>query len=339
MRKLKYIFLSMTIASLVFTGCEEYDGGENPEYEHIALSDYSLSLTVTDVLTVRINNPGSGYQVASQDSTVAIATIVNEGIQVEALKVGRTIIILKDEFNKRAKVEVAATAVQPLKLENETLEIGLGFDEKPVTKLVRVLTGNLDYAVISSDTEFVTAKMEGDSLISVTGLTEGHSVITVTDRKGKEAHLAVDVLAPSYDLEVDVNPEELITINKNEPAVTIHITGGNGGYQVQSSDDNVVLASVSDELITLNRVKDGCTTVTLTDRKGRKIVFSVCVPFDLEDPTERVYWDDYRADVINNGEKGTFIWGTTKTYQWEGKFNKINPWGYFTGSDKSQDIN
>lgn len=312
--KLTYIFI-LTLSMMLLSGCSD-DDPEHNIYTNIELSEHSLSILATDIADVLIKTPGEGYEVSSSDSTIAIAEIQSNTINILALKAGRALITLKGDGNKRAKIDVLVAALNELTLDKTTLDINLGALGEPGSGEAEIKTGNGDYSVQSSNPEIVTASISDDKVL-VYGTAEGEATVTITDKKGKTAILSVNVIGPSYDLTVDVDPQIPIEIAKGDPAIVINIISGNEGYQVESSDVNIVTASLNNNQITLNSVKDGYGTVTLTDRKGRKIEFSIVVPFDLTDSTERIYWNGYRADTASDANvSGNFTWGTTKSYIW-----------------------
>lgn len=312
--KLTYIFI-LTLSMMLLSGCSD-DDPEHNIYTNVELSEHSLSILATDIADILIKTPGEGYEVSSSDSTIAIAEIQSNIINILALKAGRALITLKGDGNKRAKIDVLVAALNELTLDKTTLDINLGALGEPGSGEAEIKTGNGDYSVQSSNPEIVTASISDDKVL-VYGTAEGEATVTITDKKGKTAILSVNVIGPSYDLTVDVDPQIPIEIAKGDPAIVINIISGNEGYQVESSDVNIVTASLNNNQITLNSVKDGYGTVTLTDRKGRKIEFSIVVPFDLTDSTERIYWDGYRADTASDANvSGNFTWGTTKSYIW-----------------------
>lgn len=317
MRNIKYVLPIMAFALISFFSCEEYEGGENPEYASIELSDYSVTLTATDKYNVEITTQDTTLSIITSDAKIAAAQIVDGKIAISGLKAGRALLSLRDNNNKRAKVEVIVTELQNVVLEQKTIDIHLGPNGEQISSSVAITAGNGGYTAISSKPEYATVEVADDNTLNITGIAEGEGSISVIDRLGQVATVLVNVIGPSYDLTVDTDPATPIVIEKGAPSVVINITGGNGDYQVVTSDVNIVTASLNNTQITLNSVKDGYGTVTLTDRKGRTIVFSIEVPFDLTDTTERICWDGYRGDTETHpGASATFTWGSEKFHDW-----------------------
>lgn len=325
MRNIKCMLPIMVLALVSLFSCEEYEGGENPEYASIELSDYSVTLTATDTYNVEIITQDTTLSMITSDAKIAAAQIVDSKIVISGLKAGRTLLSLKNDGNKRAKVEVIVTELQNVILEQETIDVHLGPNGEQASSTVAITAGNGEYTAISSKPEFASVEVTDDNTLNITGIAEGETGISVIDRLGQVATVLVNVIGPSYDLTVDVDPETPFVIEKGAPSVIINITSGNGDYQVETSNANIVTASLNNTQITLNSVKDGYGTVTLTDRKGRTIVFSIEVPFDLNDPTERIYWDGFRGDTESHpGSSGVFTWGGTKYYDWYTDGTKSN---------------
>ena len=49
----------------------------------------------------------------------------------------------------------------------------------------------------------------------------------------------------------------------------------------------------------------GGTTITVTDQEKESRSIDLWVPLNLDDPTPRIYWDGYRADINTVGVSST----------------------------------
>ena len=58
---------------------------------------------------------------------------------------------------------------------------------------------------------------------------------------------------------------------------SIKITDGNGGYTAKSSDEKTVKASVNNDVISIEAIKEGSTTVIVSDAKSKTATITVNV--------------------------------------------------------------
>lgn len=87
---------------------------------------------------------------------------------------------------------------------------------------------------------------------------------------------------PSYsDLKVD-KTEVFIQADGENPTAVVNITEGNGNYSVTVADENVAIATVNGEQITLNGLANGTTTVTVMDWSKHSAVITVKVKEDFK---------------------------------------------------------
>ena len=80
---------------------------------------------------------------------------------------------------------------------------------------------------------------------------------------------------------------------------SIKITDGNGGYTAKSSDEKIVKASINNDVISIEAIKDGSTTVIVSDAKSKTATITVNV------------WKSIALDkkevTLKKGEKSTVI--------------------------------
>ncbi len=78
---------------------------------------------------------------------------------------------------------------------------------------------------------------------------------------------------------------------------SIKITDGNGGYTAKSSDEKIVKASINNDVISIEAIKDGSTTVIVSDAKSKTATITVNV------------WKSIALDkkevTLKKGEKST----------------------------------
>ncbi|SCD19362.1 hypothetical protein PSM36_0532 [Proteiniphilum saccharofermentans] len=121
-----------------------------------------------------------------------------------------------------------------------------------------------------------------------------------------------------------------LTFDKNSVEVIIgeedavKVSGGVAPYEATPADETVAEATVSGSDITIKGLKEGNTTVKVTDKNGLEAVIAVAVKADpyeeeKEDATVRIKWDTY--EKIEGTDEGTFTLTKdaetkTVTYSW-----------------------
>lgn len=103
-----------------------------------------------------------------------------------------------------------------------------------------------------------------------------------------------------------------------EETTTITVSGGVSPYTTKEVDETVVEATVDGKVITLKGLKEGATTVQVTDKNGVEAAITVKVnkdPYeeDKKDATVRVAWSDFKKVQGTDTGGYTFAKGDEKT--------------------------
>jgi hypothetical protein len=130
----------------------------------------------------------------------------------------------------------------------------------------------------------------------------------------------------------DDDETDKLTFDKNnveiliEETTTVKVSGGVAPYTVEEADETVVTATVSGSDIALKGLKEGTTTVRVTDANGVQATIAVKVnedPYEDEkgDATVRVAWDTFEKVQGTDAGIYTFIKGENKTvvFTWTGE--------------------
>lgn len=120
-----------------------------------------------------------------------------------------------------------------------------------------------------------------------------------------------------------------LTFDKNNVEVIIgeedavKVSGGVAPYEAMPADETVAEATVSGSDITIKGLKEGNTTVKVTDKNGLEAVIAVAVKADpyeeeKEDATVRIKWDTY--EKVEGTDEGTYTLtkaeDKTVTFSW-----------------------
>ena len=148
--------------------------------------------------------------------------------------------------------------------DNDDKNTGLKFSTTKVnvapkaTAKVKIGNGAQPFTVKSTDEKIATAKVD-KNIITVTGVKEGSTSITVTDKNKLFGTISVNVATPlTFDkssLEIAVGKEGVVTV-KN----------GNAPYMVSVMDKKIATASVKKSNIIIKGMKAGTTTVNVLDK-------------------------------------------------------------------------
>ena len=142
------------------------------------------------------------------------------------------------------------------------------------TANVTILGGYYIYEVASENPDIVTAALNGLTVM-LTAVAGGETTVTVKDVLTLRT-IVIPVIVEYNTLQISNN--ELSLVVGEQGAVEIH--SGSGYYSVQSSDANVVTATVSGGTVTVTAVGAGAATITISDIKtGQVAVVDVKVGY------------------------------------------------------------
>lgn len=326
-KHLRFI-LGAALMCMIATACEE-DKDVVYTYINVPLSDHNPALLEGDVCHISIGTDGDNYQVASEDEEIVSACVKGNEIILTAGRTGKALVRLYDDGYNRAMMTVTVDKLQELVL--ESLPDGataLRLDNNGANpKVIKILSGNGDYTVTNNAPKAFDAVVEetekgsGEYRIVLTGKSNTETgVFTVTDSHGKSASMNVRVTDPLQPLVLgiddDIEGEYIYGEGTTPQQISFDITSGNGGYVVTSTNEGVATAELSDNTVTITITGDGSTTITITDKENEHHSVNLRVPMNTDDPTPRICWDGYRADLSSNGASVESTYATLKHIYW-----------------------
>ena len=108
--------------------------------------------------------------------------------------------------------------------------------------------------------------LEDSESFIVKGIAQGNAEVKITDRKGKEAFVNLNVIAPKQ-ITTDAD-EKGVLINANQGSRQVKILTGNGEYQIHDAGDSkIIRLEVYGNIVTVTGRKAGETSFTLIDAK------------------------------------------------------------------------
>ena len=167
-------------------------------------------------------------------------------------------------------------------------EVQVGVGE---TATFNITDGGGDYKVVAENPEFVNATINGNA-VTLTGVDKGIAGVVVSDAKGNYKHITVKCMYFKITLdkqEVNVG----MKLGHTDGVAKVTVVGGNGNYTAESADETVARVSVKGDVITIQGVKTGETTVTVTDMMGLTQTVNVKV-----ETTTVPFTEDEKAEVL-----------------------------------------
>lgn len=344
MKQIKYLsFIPFLALLCLMTGCENDKDVYYP-YVNVPLTTHNPLLVEGEVLHIGIGLDGVNYRVESDNEDVVTAEVVGNEILLTGGDIGSTIVRLSDDSYNRALMTVEVRKLQELTLESlpEGVEVLRLDNDGVILREMKILTGNGGYTVTNSAPEAISAEIVEDP--DVTGgyklilggkANVDQATITVTDSRNKSATLKVRVTNPIrpvlFDKEGTLEGEYVYEGTPQQ--ISFNITSGNGGYTVKSLNEGVATVAISGTTVTVTVVGDGGTTITVTDQEKESRSIDLWVPLNLDDPTPRIYWDGYRADINTAGVASTGSYATPKDMYWYQQKGEVKDtyYVYFNG--------
>ena len=139
---------------------------------------------------------------------------------------------------------------------------------------IDVRGGKAPYGVISSDAS-VSAFLSDDSILFISGNSDGTSTLTVYDESLPVQQVKITVTAKAVPLASSAGTA--VTLRPNQ-SLQFNVRGGVGPYSGNSSDTSVVSASISGSTVTLQGLpKAGASTILITDSVGATLSVTATV--------------------------------------------------------------
>ena len=235
----------------------------------LTLERNAVEVNADAAVEVAITAGNGNYTLQVADNSKATATIVGDKVRIEGKAAGTTKVTVKDSQNKTAEITVT---VKPrgLSLERTALTINAG-----TTAEVAIFSGNGGYTVQVADNSKVTASVVNNK-VRIEAKAAGTTKVTVKDSQNKTAEISVTV-----------SPRNLIVekmrVELNAGANTlVAITNGNGGYTVDSEDNNKVTAKIEGDGVRITAKAAGTAKVTVKDSANKEVEIVVVVkPYNL----------------------------------------------------------
>lgn len=273
MKIVKYIVFVSLFSLFACSDDDDNRDNEVPGDSVELLVDASeISIAQGDMRTINITSGNGEYVVTSANEDVVTAEVDGDRVKLTAVE-GRNnaqgVVYIRDKHFKRVKILVNTAAEFELKL-NQTLFTLYSQIEGSDEIVVKIYTGNGGYSLEVMDEdhciEVDPSELEDTESFTVKGVAQGNAEIKVTDQKGKEAFVNLNVIAPK-PITTDAD-ENGILIKANQGTQQVKILTGNGEYKVHDAGDvKVIRLEVYGNVVKVTGRKAGETSFTLIDAK------------------------------------------------------------------------
>lgn len=266
--------LLLSVLSFAVAGCDDDDDDDVPQdLIELIVNKPVVRIGQNEEAKVSVVVGNGNYSVRSFNTAIATAAVSGELITVKSgSQNGATTIEVMDGEGVVTNISVNVGVFDLEVNESQvTLEVG---DEKQLIVSMGNFSSNDELSYVVED-ETVASMVNTDvfrPFYTLTGLKSGHTAVTFTDHKGKQATVQVTVSPISIDVSnltprVGVNNKMMITVEK-----------GNGGYSLTAEDNSIVdIQQVDDTRFNLIGKKAGVTTVYVRDQAEQELPLTVTV--------------------------------------------------------------
>ena len=241
---MKYFVLA---SLLCLSACGDDNDNKNNEtpqnLAELTVDASEISIAQGDTRTVKITSGNGEYEVTSANEEVVTAEVDGDIVTLTAVEGhnnAQGVVYVKDKYYQRAKILVNTAAEFDLKL-NKTLFTLYSQVEGADEAFVKIYTGNGGYSLEVIDEnnciEVDQSTLEDSESFTVKGIAQGNAEVKITDRKGKEAFVNLNVIAPKQ-ITTDAD-EKGVLINANQGSQQVKILSGNGEYKILDAKGQV----------------------------------------------------------------------------------------------------
>lgn len=266
MRFLSYLTALLVAVLLAACGGGGGSSGSNPNRPTIfTTAPAELSLPIGAVRQYEIRGGVAPYTVSTANPRIVKTGFSGEVFTINAVGQGAATVNVMDNNGGTASINV--TVGDPLKLSADNIK---SYVNDKITVLIT--GGTPPYRASTLETAVVATVNGSDLLLDLRAL--GEIEVVVVDALNQSAKVKVEVIAgsPIFSL---VPAAQTIAENSTQP-ISLKVFGGVGQLTVQSSDTNLLRASISGNIVTVTTgtnaqrcvPADANVIITVTDSRG-----------------------------------------------------------------------
>jgi hypothetical protein len=302
--KAKYLYLAMMSLALSFgfTACSSDDDDQpapTPTTKsEIAFDTDTVKVGVGESATFNITAGGGDYKIINENPDIASGTLAGTAVTVISVKKGITGLVISDAQGNYKRIMVKSMYFK-MTLDKEAVEIGMKLGHTDGTAKVTVTGGNGNYTAVSADTKIAKIGSIRDSVITLNGVAEGTTTVTITDMMGLTKTVNVTVKTTTIPYTED-EKKNMMAANSNVITWDDNTSHNWGTFATQVEDGQQEAYWDYYGYYYIKVYFDGDLTV------GKKTNGKVAVKFSWGDDAAVTY-SPVDIEVIKND--GTHVWG------------------------------
>lgn len=242
-------------------------------------SSQPLYTTAPDNLTVgvgvtsqsfRAGGGAQAYTVISSNQQIATVNQIGSEFAITGVAPGTTTIVIKDVVGATKLITLIVGSNQALfTTAPSNLDLGIG----SISTTFDIGGGEPAYIVVTSNSLVATVSNSLNKF-TVTGVSSGKAIITITDKFGQKVSVNVNVSSGS---DLYITAPSAVSVGLGLESSTYTIGGGSRVYMVSSGNNSIVSVSQNGNQFVLKGVSLGTTKVNVSDSLGVTRTFDVSV--------------------------------------------------------------
>ncbi len=170
-----------TVSAAAFASCSKIDNSTSA----IKFNPTAASVDAGQIQKVLICGGSGTYTAKSGDAATATVSVDKDTLFVTGVKAGKATVIVTDSKNVTGNLSV--TVLAPITVDKSQASIGIAKEET-----ITISGGTTPYTATSKDEKIATATI-ADSKLTIKGVSEGNTTITIKDKNNKTATVTVTV--------------------------------------------------------------------------------------------------------------------------------------------------
>ncbi len=303
--------LSTILIALVLTACGGGGGsaGSNPNRPTITTTaPATLSLPLGVVSQYSVQGGVAPYTISTSNPRIVDVSISGNSFWINTVGQGTATVTLRD-YNT-GSTTITVTVGDELKLSMDTIKSYVGDQIK-----VQITGGTPPFRASTLDVGVAAAVNGRELLLNLMAVSKID--VTVIDALNNQVKVNVEVIAgsPQFNL---VPLAQSIAENSTQP-IYLNVIGGVGKLSVQSSDTNLLKASISGNVVTLttgekgDRCGGGDVTITVIDSRGAFATATVTLVKNPDGCGLRVSSGTKDVDVVVGSSVRLQVYGVSET--------------------------
>lgn len=181
MKSLKFAALAACTA-LALASCNKND---DITTNAIKFTPSSVTVAVGESQNVIIAGGSGTYTAKSGDEKISTVSVSKNILTIKGVEAGKAVITVTDD--KKVSASLNVVVAEGIKLDKAESSVAVGKEDA-----VKISGGTSPYSAVSKDSKIATATIK-DATLTIKGIAEGSTTITITDKNKMTATVKVTV--------------------------------------------------------------------------------------------------------------------------------------------------